>query len=68
VVNVNRRITMKTEEEIKEKIKNLREKVKSLGQYRVSCANLGRGVTDSILQDMKNVENEIRTLQNLLED
>ena len=59
---------MKSEKEIREKIKNLREKVKSLGQYRVSCANLGRGVTDSILQDMENVENEIRTLENLLED
>lgn len=40
---------MKTKEEIEKKIEALRNKRKSLGQYRVSCANLGRGVTDSIL-------------------
>jgi hypothetical protein len=59
---------MKTKKEIVKKIEKLIEQRKSLGEYRVSCANLGRGVTDSILEDMERVDDEIRILQGLLEE
>jgi hypothetical protein len=58
---------MKTNKELAEKIENLKEKRKDMGQYRVSCANLGRGVTDSILKDMEKIDDEIRILQGLME-
>jgi len=58
---------MKTNKELEEKIKGLRERKKEMGQYRASCANLGRGVTDSILRDMEDIEHEIRILQELME-
>ena len=58
---------MKTNKELAEKIENLKEKRKGMGQYRVSCANLGRGVTDSILKDMEKIDDEIRILQGLME-
>ena len=52
---------------LKKKIEKLRERKKEMGQYRVSCANLGRGVTDSILRDMEDIEHEISILQDLME-
>jgi hypothetical protein len=58
---------MKTDKQLAEKIQNLRERRKDMGQYRVSCANLGRGVTDSILRDMEKIDDEIRILQGLME-
>jgi len=58
---------MKTDKQLAEKIQNLREKRKDMGQYRVSCSNLGRGVTDSILRDMEKIDDEIRILQGLME-
>lgn len=59
---------MKTKKQIEEQIKSLREDRKDMGQYRVSCANLGRGVTDSILEDMERIDDKIRTLQELMEE
>lgn len=58
---------MKTKE-IEEKIKSLKAQRKSLGEYRVSCSNLGRGVTDSILRDMERVDDKIDTLLSLLKE
>ena len=58
---------MKSNKKLKEKIKDLRQSKKDMGQYRASCANLGRGVTDSILRNMEDIEHEIRILQELME-
>jgi hypothetical protein len=55
-------------EKIEKRIKDLQERYKDLGEYRKSCANLGRGVTDSILEDMNQVQSQINELQNLLDD
>jgi hypothetical protein len=59
---------MKTKEEILEKIESLKSQRKTLGQQRVSCANLGRGVTDSILRDMERIDDRIDTLYSLIEE
>ena len=59
---------MKTMDDIRKQIENLKQKKKDLGQYRVSCANLGRGVTDSILEDMEHIQTKIDTLYELLGD
>lgn len=53
---------------IKDKIKALETQYENLGQHRKSCANLGRGVTDSILNDMNNVQSQISTLKELLKE
>jgi hypothetical protein len=50
---------MKNEKRIQE----LREKRKRLGMERCSCANLGRGVTDSILRKMNDCDAAIRELE-----
>jgi len=42
---------LKSEEEIKKEIEKLRHQKKMILEQRVSCANLGRGVTDSLLRD-----------------
>ena len=59
---------MKTREELEKQIEDLKKERKMLGQQRVSCANLGRGVTDSILRDMERVDDKIRTIQMILEE
>jgi len=59
---------MKTMDDIRKKIESLKQQKKDLGEYRKSCANLGRGVTDSILEDMEHVQTKIDTLYELLGD
>lgn len=59
---------MKSNKEIKEEIERLINRRKNLGQQRVSCANLGRGVTDSILRDMERIDDKIDVLESLLEE
>jgi hypothetical protein len=53
-------------EEIREKIKSLQEQKKEMGRYRASCANLGRGVTDSILRDMERIEDKIDIFREMI--
>lgn len=55
-------------EKIEKRIKALQEQYKMLGEQRKSCSNLGRGVTDSILENMNQVQSQISELQNLLDD
>jgi len=59
---------LKSEEEIKKEIEKLRHQKKMILEQRVSCANLGRGVTDSLLRDAERVEDKIDTLQLLLRE
>jgi transposase len=59
---------MKSNEEVKKEIERLINRRKNLGQQRVSCANLGRGVTDSILRDMERIDDKIDVLESLLEE
>ena len=57
---------LKSEEEIKEEIEKLRKQRKMFGETRVSCANLGRGITDHYLKQMERCDDKIETLQSLL--
>lgn len=52
--------------EILKKIKELEDRLERKGEYRVSCSNLGRGITDSILLDMEKIEIEIKGLRRSL--
>ncbi len=49
--------------ENQEKIEELRDRLKRKGALRASCANLGRGITDSILREMREIEREISRLR-----